>query len=165
LRNMGIKIDYERVREIAGTGSVGRPHVAQAMLERGYILSLREAFGKYIGRGRPAYVERDKITPVEATRLILRAKGIPVLAHPFTFENPEALIAELKNAGLAGLEAYYYGYSPEQVQQLLSLADRYNLIATGGSDFHGLDSNVDPPLGTADVPLESAQRLIALAGR
>jgi predicted metal-dependent phosphoesterase TrpH len=165
LRNMGIKIDYERVREIAGAGSVGRPHIAEAMLERGYILSLREAFNKYIGRGCPAYVERDKITPLEATRLILRAKGLPVLAHPFTFDNPETLIIELKNAGLTGLEVYYNSYTPEQIQELLQLADKYNLIATGGSDFHGLDSNAEPPLGTVDVPLESAQRLIALANR
>ena len=71
----------------------GRPHIAQAMLEKGYINTFKEAFNKYIGRGGPAYVERDKITPVEATQLILRAKGIPVLAHPFTFDNPEALIS------------------------------------------------------------------------
>ena len=71
---------------------MGRPHIAQAMLEKGYINTFREAFIKYISRGGPAYVERDKITPAEATRLILRARGIPVMAHPFTFDNPENLL-------------------------------------------------------------------------
>jgi predicted metal-dependent phosphoesterase TrpH len=163
LKNIGVKVDFERVKELAGTGSIGRPHVAQAMLEKGYINSFREAFGKYIGRSGPAYVERDKITPIEATRLILSAKGIPVLAHPFTFENPEIVVSELKTAGLIGLEVYYNNYSTEQIRELLRMANKYNLIPTGGSDFHGLDTLNDSPLGTTEVPLESAERLIAIA--
>ncbi len=93
--------------------------------------------------------------------MILRAKGIPVLAHPFTCENPEKFISELKAAGLMGLEVYYGSYTPEQVQELLRLAKIYDLIPTGGSDFHGLDTLNEPPLGTVEVPLESAERLIA----
>ena len=163
LRSLGINIDYARVRELAGTGSVGRPHIAQAMQEKGYINTLKEAFIKYISRGGPAYVERDKITPVEATQLILRAKGIPVMAHPYTCENPETFIRELKSAGLRGLEVYYGSYATEQVQELLRMANQYDLIPTGGSDFHGLNGLNEPPLGTVEVPLESAERLIALA--
>ncbi len=162
LNRLGIKIDYERVKEIAGPGSIGRPHIAQAMLEKGYINTFKEAFNKYISRGGPAYVERTKISPMEATQLILRSGGIPVLAHPLTFDNPEALIVDLKPAGLAGIETYYSGYSPEQIRELLRLAEKYNLITTGGSDFHGLDSLNEPPLGTLEVPLEAAQDLIAL---
>jgi 3',5'-nucleoside bisphosphate phosphatase len=165
LRGVGIKIDYERVEELAGNGSVGRPHIAQAMLEKGYINSLREAFIKYIGRGGQAYVERDKITPAEATQLILRAKGIPVMAHPFTFEHPEVFISQLQTEGLMGLEVYYGSYSAEQIQELLGWAIKYNLIPTGGSDFHGLDSNSEIPLGAVEVPLESARRLMELACR
>jgi predicted metal-dependent phosphoesterase TrpH len=165
LKGLGMRIDYERVEELAGKGSVGRPHIAQALLEKGYILSLREAFIKYLGRGGPAYIERDKITPAEATGLILRAGGIPVMAHPFTFDKPEALIGELKGQGLKGLEVYYGSYSPEQVRQLLDWSLKYDLIATGGSDYHGLDAGAEPPLGTVEVPLEAAQCLIALAGR
>ena len=84
LRSFGIHIDWERVREIAGTGSIGRPHIAQAMLEKGYITSLKEAFDKFIGREGPAYVEREKMSPDEAVELVLQVKGLPVLAHPFT---------------------------------------------------------------------------------
>jgi 3',5'-nucleoside bisphosphate phosphatase len=162
LRSLGMNIEYARVRELAGTGSIGRPHVAQAMLEKGYIANLKEAFNKYISRGGPAYVERDKITPVEATKLILQAGGIPVLAHPFTFENPEPLIKELKSAGLLGMEVYYGSYSPEQVNELLGMAMKHGLIPTGGSDFHGLDTSVEPQLGVVEVPLEAAEHLVAL---
>lgn len=165
LRSMGLKIDFERVQELAGTGSVGRPHVAQALLEKGYIYTFKEAFNKYIGYGGPAYVERDKITPAEAVGLILRAHGVPVMAHPFTSENPESLITALKPAGLMGIEVYYGSYTPEQVVTLLSLATLYNLVPTGGSDFHGLDGVMEPQLGTVEVPLESALRLLELATR
>jgi predicted metal-dependent phosphoesterase TrpH len=163
LKIMGVEIDYQRVKEIAGEGSVGRPHIAQALMEKGYISIFREAFDKYIGRNGPAYVERDKITPVEATQLILRAGGIPVLAHPFTFENPELYVIELSAAGLKGMEIYYNKYTPDQVNTLLKIAKRYNLIPTGGSDFHGIDTFQDPPLGTVEVPLKCAENLIALA--
>lgn len=165
LKKHGVNIDYSRVREIAGTGSVGRPHIAQAMLEKGYITNFKEAFVKYISRGGLAYVERDKITPAEATQLILRAGGIPVLAHPFTSENPEPLIAELKTVGLMGLEVYYNNYTPEQVQELLKIGEKYQLIATGGSDFHGLDAMSEPQLGMVDVPPEVINRLIELHKR
>jgi predicted metal-dependent phosphoesterase TrpH len=160
---MGIKIDFSKVRELAGSGSLGRPHIAQAMLEKGYIRTIKDAFNQYIGRGCPAYVERDKISPVEATRLIIKACGIPVLAHPLTFANPESLIVELVSSGLAGIEAYYSGYSPEQIAEIIKLAKKSGRVATGGSDFHGLDAVNEPPLGTIDVPLEAAERLIALS--
>jgi predicted metal-dependent phosphoesterase TrpH len=163
LRGVGVKIDYERVEELAAGGSLGRPHIAQALLEKGYINNFREAFLKYIGRGGPAYVERDKITPVEAVQLIKKAGGIPVLAHPLTTENFEQLIQELIPAGLMGLEAYYNNYTPEQVQAILAVAARNNLITTGGSDYHGLDSLNELPLGTVEVPLEAATRLISLS--
>ncbi len=163
LEALGIHIEWQRVQEIAGSGSIGRPHIAQAMLEKGYIALLKEAFTKYIGRGGPAYVEREKLTPVEAVELVLRASGLPVLAHPFTTDDPETMVIELKAAGLVGLEAYYNGYTAEEINELLSLANKYNLIATGGSDYHGLDTGTETMIGGADVPMESAKRLIALA--
>jgi predicted metal-dependent phosphoesterase TrpH len=162
LNALGVKIDYRRVQELAGTGSVGRPHVAEAMLEKGYITTLKEAFNRYIGRNGPAYVERDKITPADATKLILQAQGIPVMAHPLTSENHEKLIAELKSAGLMGLEIYYNGYSLEQIDGLLTIAQNYDLISTGGSDFHGLDAAAEPPLGTVEVPAECVEQLMQL---
>jgi len=163
LKNLGVHIDWERVREIAGTGSIGRPHIAQAMLEKGYITSIKEAFDRYISRGGPAYVEREKMTPAEAVELILKVNGLPVLAHPFTTNNTETMIAELKAAGLVGIEAYYDGYSADEISRLVSLADKYDLITTGGSDYHGLETVSETMIGGVAVPTESVERLMALA--
>jgi len=163
LKNLGLPIEWERVKEIAGGGSIGRPHLAQAMLEKGYIASFKEAFTKYIGGGGPAYVARDKMTPVEAVELILQASGLPVLAHPLTINDPEPIIIELKAAGLVGIETHYGEYTAEEINKLDSLAERYGLIATGGSDYHGIDASTETMLGGVDVPIESAEQLIALA--
>lgn len=163
LKNLGVHLDWERVQEIAGIGSIGRPHIAQAMLEKGYISSIKEAFDKYISRNGPAYVEREKMTAVEAVALILKFNGLPVLAHPFTASNPETMIIELKAAGLIGIETYYNDYTTDEINELISFADRYGLIAIGGSDYHGLETANEIMIGGVDVPMESAERLIALA--
>ncbi|MBA7499699.1 5'-3' exoribonuclease [subsurface metagenome] len=163
LRDLGIHIEWQQVLEIAGSGSIGRPHIAQAMLDKGYIASIKEAFTKYIGRGGPAYVEREKITPVEAVKLILRTKGLPVLAHPLTISDPEAMVVELKAAGLVGIEAYYNGYTADEISRLVNLADKYGLIASGGSDYHGLDVSRETMIGGVDVPIKSAEQLMTLA--
>ncbi|MBI2860038.1 MAG: PHP domain-containing protein [Chloroflexi bacterium] len=164
LDRLGIRIDWQRVQDIAAGGSIGRPHIAQAMLEKGYISSLRQAFNEYIGHGCPAYVEREKMTPAEAVALVARSGGLPALAHPFTVKDPEAIIAVLKPAGLIGLETYYGGYSPEQTGQLIDMATRHDLVPVGGSDYHGLDDATETMMGSVEVPEESARRLIALAG-
>ncbi len=163
LQGLGIHIEWTRVQEIAGGGSVGRPHLARAMLEKGYIDSFREAFTDYIGRGGPAYAERRKMTPVAAVELILRADGLPVLAHPLFIDDWQAMIIELKGAGLVGIEAYYDGYTAQEIDSLLVLAEKYGLITTGGSDFHGIDAGTETALGGVDVPMEAAERLVALA--
>lgn len=165
LTGLGMPVDWQRVRELAGEGSVGRPHIAQAMLEKGYISNLKEAFSKYLGSGGPAYVRREKLTPSEAVKLILRTGGLPVMAHPLTVDNYEELIAGLTADGLAGIEAYYGEFSTEDVKKLVRLADKYGLIATGGSDYHGLDENTETPLGGSNVPMEAAEKLISLAGQ
>jgi predicted metal-dependent phosphoesterase TrpH len=151
------------VQEIAKGGTIGRPHLAQAMLERGYITTFREAFAKYIGRDGPAYAEREKIKPVEAVQLIVKAGGIPVLAHPTTAENPEDSVVELKEVGLAGIETYYANYSPEEISRMLDIARKYDLVATGGSDFHGVDTTNEPALGSVNVPEIVGVQLLALA--
>ena len=165
LRSLGLPIEWERVKEIAGSGSIGRPHLAQALLEKNYIASIKEAFDAYLGWGRPAYVERDKMTPKEAVALILRANGLPVLAHPLTIDDPEAMVIELKASGLVGIEAYSDSYTAEAISRLVSLAGKYGLIVTGGSDYHGLDDSAETIIGGAAVPLASAERLIAMAER
>jgi len=163
LNDLGIKIDWSRVQAIAGDGAIGRPHVAQAMLEKGYVKTFKEAFDKYIAHGGPAYVEREKMTPQEAVALILSAGGIPVLAHPFTVKDPEAMAATLKEAGLIGIEAHYKDNTPEQTAATLELAEKYGLIATGGSDYHGIDESKEVMIGGVEVPVEAAERLIAMA--
>ncbi len=163
LQNLGIKIDYSRVQEIAGDGTLGRPHIAQAMLEKGYIQEFKEAFNKYIGHGGPAYVERDKLTPAEAVQLIINTGGLPVLAHPLTAGNVETMIIELKAAGLVGMEVYYAAYSFEEVSPLLGLAYKHGLIATGGTDYHGIENNSETIMGGVDVPVKAVEQLTKLA--
>ncbi|MFC2010237.1 PHP domain-containing protein [Chloroflexota bacterium] len=162
LVNLGLPIEWERVQEIAGYGSVGRPHIAQALLEKGYITSLKDAFTEYLGWGKPAYASREKVSPAEAVRLILGAQGLPVLAHPLTINDPEALIIQLKGKGLVGLEAYYGEYDSEEIARLASLADKYDLITTGGSDYHGLDDSTETLIGNINMPPEVTEQLIAL---
>jgi len=162
LGKLGIHIDWQRVREIADGSSIGRPHIAQAMMEKGYVTSFKEAFSEYLGHGRPAYVERDKMAPKEAVELIIKAKGLAVLAHPLTLPDPEAMTAELKACGLVGLEAYYNGYTPEEVSRLLTLAAKHELIVTGGSDYHGIE-DTETAIGDSGLPVEAVEKLIALA--
>ncbi len=165
LSGMGIGISWERVMELAGGGSVGRPHIAQAMFEGGHIPSLQEAFIKYIGRHGPAYAERERLSPEEAVKLVVLAGGLPVLAHPEDVDELESFLKSLKKVGLIGLETYYDGYHRDTVKKLAKIAERYGLITTGGSDFHGLGSSHETPLGGAEVPIECAERLLKLAER
>jgi hypothetical protein len=163
LNEQGIHISWQRVRELA-QGSVGRPHVAKALLEAGYVQSIGEAFDKYIGSGLPAYVPRYKLSPVDAIRLINSANGLAVIAHPIGFPGLDKLrtwLPELQKAGMVGLETYYGPYSHKDEQTLLSLAKQYNLIPTGGTDFHG--PGIHPtPLGGRFVPQEAVDRLKTL---
>jgi predicted metal-dependent phosphoesterase TrpH len=165
LGELGIDIDWRRVQEIAGDGAIGRPHIARAMLEKGYITSFKEAFDKYIGRDGPAYVEREKLTPEEAVTLVIRSGGLPVLAHPFTVKEPEKWVADLKAVGLVGIEAYYKDNTEAETTALITLADEFGLIVTGGSDYHGIEDSHEITLGGVDVPLKAAERLIALADK
>jgi len=164
LNEHGINIAWERVRQIA-QGAVGRPHVARALLEAGYVQTIGEAFDKYIGKGCYAYVPRYKLTPEDAVGLITSANGLPVIAHPADLPGIDELrnwLPGLCEAGMVGLETYYGPYTPEQEQTLRALADEYGLIPTGGSDFHG--PGIHPtPLGGRPVPYEAVERLKAEA--
>lgn len=163
LADMGMDIDWERVLELATGGIIGRPHIAQAMVERGYSSSLREAFTKYIGRNGPAYIERKKLTPLDAVALILSAGGLPFLAHPADIAHLEDLVSQLKKAGMVGLEVYYAHYSPSKIARLQALAKEYDLIASGGSDYHGLDNTIGANIGSVDLPPNLVEQFISLA--
>lgn len=157
LAALGAPISFDRVKEIAGDASIGRPHVAQALLEAGHIATLTEAFDKYIGRTGPAYVERFKLTPEDAVTLILQAGGVPALAHPREVTH---FVEPLVKAGLIGLEVYYGLYDDGTISELARLAKQYGLLATGGSDFHGLNKMAHMSgLGQVNVPLSVVDKL------
>lgn len=163
LKELGVDLEWKRVQQLAAGGAVGRPHVAQAMLEGGYIDTLEEAFVKYIGRKGPAYVKRVRLTPLEAVEMLVRAGGLPVLAHPADIDDLEALVSQLKQAGLVGLEAYYNGYHDKTIKRIVALAKAHRLLTSGGSDYHGFGGPDETPIGGADVPYQCVQRLVALA--
>jgi 3',5'-nucleoside bisphosphate phosphatase len=157
LANLGMPLSWERLKQLAAGDSVGRPHVARAMLEKGYVTSIDEAFNLYIGTGAPAYVERLRVAPSEAIALIRNAGGVPVLAHPLQVNSA---VPALVQAGLQGLETCYTGYSPDEVQFLDALAHQYGLLTTGGSDFHG-PNTAGGALGEATAPFETIAALYA----
>ncbi len=164
LAGLGLPLKLSRVHELAGEGSVGRPHVAAAMLERGYIQEFAEAFDQYIGNGGPAYVPRDKLTPAEAVGIILKAKGIPVLAHPKTVGEVAPMVRDMAAAGLLGIEVYYAEHDAAQVSEYLDMARQYRLIVTGGTDYHGIATRREPDIGDVVIPGTVMPELLALAG-
>lgn len=144
LKELGIDIELEDVAGLAGPGGqVGRPHFARALVERGFVGSIEEAFERYLKKGAPAYSSKFRLLPQEAIALIRRAGGLAVLAHPFTLhldgdrERLFSLLCQLKSMGLAGVEAYYSEHSPEQERLYAEAARKCSLLLTGGSDYHG----------------------------
>jgi predicted metal-dependent phosphoesterase TrpH len=165
LSDLGMKIDWKRVSELAQGGTVARPHISQALLEKGYIRSEKEAFDKYIGHNGPAYVERYKLLPVEAVKLVLEAQGLPVLAHPADIADLDELVPKLKAAGLIGLEIYYGNYGPGTIDRLAKIARQYSLIATGGTDYHAFGDGLEVSIGSRLTPAGSVEQLFALASK
>lgn len=159
LQAAGIAITYEEVRALAGTDSVGRPHIARVLMEKGVVASAKEAFDLWLADGRPAYVPRELPTPSDAMQWIREAKGLPVLAHPTWVKTTEGtltdLVRRLKADGLDGVEVHYSTHSPRQTRDYLALAKQLDLLVTGGSDFHGLtkpDIDVGVGKGALHVP-------------
>lgn len=150
LRGLGIGVDMDDVVAISGKGTITRLHIAIAMKEKGYVRTTEEAFDKYIGEGKPAYVERIRTSPQEAISMIRRANGIPVLAHPGLLKKDE-MIPILIRSGLEGIEAYHSRHSTPTVEHYIALAKRFGLLVTGGSDCHGMVEG-GPLIGTVDIP-------------
>lgn len=151
LNALGVSITMEQVERLSGGGQVGRPHIARALLESGYVKSMQQAFDVYLKNGGKAYVEKYRFPPDEAMDMIRQAGGIPVLAHPFTLGLGSAaalkeVLQDLKAKGLAGVEIFYAEHTPEQEALYLRLAQELGLLVTGGSDFHG-DNKPDTGLG------------------
>jgi predicted metal-dependent phosphoesterase TrpH len=143
LQRAGIDIDMRGVRAEAGhaESSLGRPHVARALVRAGYVSDIDAAFRSLLGVGKPGYVPSAHMTPLEAVQLVVRAGGVAVLAHPGRLKD-EAIVDELVDAGLAGIETFYPTHEPGQVAHFRELAARYGLVMTAGSDFHDARYNV-----------------------
>ncbi len=151
LNAVGVPVSFERVQALAAGQSVGRPHVARALIEAGVVGSMGEAFGRFLSPGRPGYEDKDELGPEEAIQLLKSVGALAVLAHPGTLklkgESLARCVDELKGYGLAGLEAVWSGHSPEQIAAYKTLARQKDLLITGGSDFHG-ENKPDIKLGT-----------------
>lgn len=160
LAELGKPVEWERVKAFAGDGSVGRPHIALAMVEAGYFKEPKEAFYEYLGRNGLAYAERDKMTPEEGVEMLSRVGGSAVLAHPAGLEDLDTKVGQLKEAGLVGMEVHYAMYSEETIQRLLEVANRHGLIPCGGSDYHGLGNTGEQEPGLLGPPMESVERLM-----
>lgn len=161
LSALGLPVSLDRVIELAAGGTIGRPHVARAMIEAGYVTTVGEAFDRYLANGQPAYVPRDNVPPEEAVALLSRAGAIPVLAHPFSTGDVEGTLRRLVPHGLRGIEVYYGEYNPERRMQLRAIADAWSLLPTGGSDYHGPAFKEGRDLGSVPVPAEVVHRLRA----
>jgi hypothetical protein len=160
LAELGLHLDAAEVFALCEEGSPGRPHVARAMVNRGYVRSVRDAFDRYLHTGGPAHVPRRKLTPVEAVAIIRRARGVPVLAHPARDpgSGDEPMLAELIAAGLGGIECFHPSHDPPHEQKYLDLCARHGLVATGGSDFHMPDTH---RLGRPAAPAGAYDALLA----
>lgn len=163
LQELGFPVTMEMTKDISGRGSLGRPHLAAAMIKIGAVKTIFEAFEKYIGEGCPAYVSRYKMAPVEAVALIKSAGGAPVLAHP-GLNRPGYLLEDLIKAGLAGIEADHPSHSNEQSNYFKRLARQKGLIATGGSDYHSPGHKEGNRFGMTTVPYSVVEELKKRAG-
>ena len=157
LEQLGIRIDYEHLKEVTGQATIGRPHIAQALCEAGYAPSVEEAFECYLGHGKPGYVPHKRTDPFMAIETVLKAGGIPVLAHPGLLKKDE-LIPEFVARGLQGIEVFYPFHTPADVARYERICLEQGLVMTGGSDYHGPGYDY-PPLGTVTVPDEVVLRL------
>ncbi|MBN1434907.1 PHP domain-containing protein [Candidatus Fermentibacterales bacterium] len=171
LSRMGMPLETREVEEISGGGVLGRPHIAEAMVRRGYVRSTREAFDRFLARGRPAYVDRDRLGILEALEVIGANSGIPVLAHPglMPLEDHElaSLIGSVSGAGVRGIEVYYPRHGRARIDLLLETARDLDLMVTGGSDFHGFpddSSALSGETGGFAVNAESVGRFLTECG-
>ena len=159
LNAAGIDVKCEDVFKLAGRGTVGRLHLAQAMLKTGKVKSFKEAFNKYIGFAKSCYAPHEKFSSQEAMELLLKAGGVPVMAHPGII-NKDEYIPELFKYGLKGIEVYHTDHNASTVKHYEELVGQYGLIATGGSDCHGMGKG-KALIGTVRVPYELVEKLKA----
>ncbi|MHB1457914.1 MAG: PHP domain-containing protein [Armatimonadota bacterium] len=162
LNQIGLKISMDRVNEIADGAVIGRPHIGRAIVEAGYAGSLNSAFGKYLVQGTPGFIDRYKLTPVDAIQIVRASHGVPIMAHPAKTHDDE-IISELVAAGLQGFEAYHTDHTSQQRRRYIKMAKKYNLLVTGGSDYHGPDNMKDIEIGNVVCDFAVVEQLRELA--
>ncbi|MEA4960836.1 5'-3' exoribonuclease [bioreactor metagenome] len=150
LNHLGININLKQVEEISKGSSIGRPHIARAMVEKEYVNSMAGAFERYIGIGGPAYVERFRLTTEDGINMIKEVGGIPVLAHPGLIADRKAIVKVL-NLGVKGIEVYHPKHDPDIVKYLFYMAKERKLLMTGGTDCHGIKQNGQPIMGSITI--------------
>lgn len=151
LNDLRIPLSIESVLEQAGTAAVGRPHIANALLEEGLTDTYHEAFARYLGYGKPAYEQKYRVSPQAAIELLSSAGGVSFIAHPGT-NIDDTVLSELINAGVDGIEVIHPSHSPERVAYYSGIVSEYFLLASGGSDFHGGKRNDYDALGKYYIP-------------
>ena len=170
LNSMGYSIEWGRVQQIAGDASIGRPHIASAMVEAGYFKYPNQVFDELIGRDGPAYVERMKLTPEDAIRILRQNGAAPVMAHPTysqikssrgEVQQLDSTVRRMKEYGIVGIEVFYGDYTPDQVAHLKRISDELDLIPCGGSDYHCSGNPGEPEPGSVGPPMETVSRLEA----
>ena len=164
LERLGYPLDWERVREIAAGASIGRPHIAQAMVEQGYLVDYRDAFNGLLNNGGDAFVGRTSVSLEDAARVIRDAGGAAVLAHPLYVEEYETIIPRLPDMGVVGIEAHYASYDAQEQRILLDYAARYGLLPCGGSDYHAAGNENEALPGDDGPPAEVFEALERIAG-
>ena len=157
LNDLGLKIDFSEVEKIANGSPIGRPHIADAMLKSGVVKTYEEAFWRWIGYKKPAYVEKECIHPREAIELAHKASGLVFLAHPGVNDAEEAL-ERLSKDGLDGVEIYHPSSDQTLRKRLKKAAQKYGLLISGGSDYHGRDDN-HGRVGEEKVPYELLEKM------
>ncbi len=158
LNRLGIPITLEAVLSRTGKGSVGRPHIARALVEEGFTQTYHEAFGKYIGFGKPAFEKKSAMTPGEAIAMIAGAGGLSFVAHPGT-NIEEKVLLTLIHDGVDGIEAVHPSHSRERIAHYKGVASEYFLLTSGGSDFHGARPNDAEILGTCTITEEDVEMM------
>ncbi len=160
LRNMGLILEFATVQKLASGGLIARPHIGQALVNKGYVFSVKEAFEKYLARGKPAYVPRAKYPPQEAINLIKKVGGVAVLAHPGLIKD-KGIINEVIQMGIEGLEVLYPEHSPKEIDDFLGICQKNKLLVTGGSDFHGIgDDTTRNRLGCMGIDEKRFNKLL-----
>ena len=161
LGGLGIRIRAEDIEKWSGGKTIGRPHVARALVEAGAAASIKEAFDRYLGEGRPAYVQRYRLEADEAVRLVRSAGGTATVAHPGVSKLDRHELVRLRKAGVDGLEVLHVDHVPSLREKFLRIAEELELVPTAGSDFHGATVAPDRKLGDVTMPAEDLARLEA----